>query len=153
MKVTVKRDERDTGLRRLWNSARGAQVRIDGKRVGSISHTAGRPGGWYFVVNAEAWNLAHLNTSDKPLDTYDEVKAAAIAHVKKHAKRVQQFKVEIPITGILTTTVYAADLAAAKERGLQSAKAVVANLPTVISWDVPTLPAATEQSGEPREKT
>lgn len=40
MRVTVKRNERESGLRRIWNGGRGAEIRIDGKRVGSVSRSA-----------------------------------------------------------------------------------------------------------------
>lgn len=148
MRVTVKRNARDTGLRRLWSSQRGAEVRIDGHRVGAVSRTAAHGSGWYFSVGDERYDLAHKNTANEPLGTYEEAKAAAIAYVKANARLASQFRVEVPISGTLVTTVYASSMTEANAKGRQRAADVVAALPTAISWDAPATPRATELPGE-----
>lgn len=151
MRITVKRNERDTGLRRLWNSQRGAEVRIDGHRVGSVCRFAAHGTGWYFSVGDERYGLAHKNTSNEPLDTYEAAKAAAITYVKANAKLASQFRVEVPISGALVTTVYASSVSEANEKGRKVAANIVASLPTAISWDEPAPPCATLLPSNPQE--
>lgn len=88
MRITTKRDERESGLRRLWNSERGWDIKVDGKKIGRIGFAraygdrAGR-GGWYYSIHASALGIAPINTSGILVDDCEAVRVAAVTYVKK----------------------------------------------------------------------
>jgi len=87
MKITWKKQPSETGLARVCQAPRGADLRIDGVRVMSV-RPAGRGlgrsvSGWYWYGSSEALGIPHTNTCDTPLPTLEEAKAACEASVRE----------------------------------------------------------------------
>lgn len=85
MRVTLKRNEPPRGLARVCAGPQGWEVRVDGKKVGSVNHVgrgignATRPTGWYFTAFDP---LPYVNTCNEPVADPEEAKRAAVAYVK-----------------------------------------------------------------------
>lgn len=85
-RLTWKREERETGLRSIYQGERGYDLRINGVRIGRACRKGVRFGaseGYYWYAGEPPW-LPHKNTSDTPVATMDEAKAQCMAYVKKH---------------------------------------------------------------------
>lgn len=85
MRITFKQHTRETGLRAVCAGPRGWDIKVNGKRVGSVSWVnAGigsvkRPMGWFFVVSDP---FPYINTCDAPLEDSEQVKANAKAYIQ-----------------------------------------------------------------------
>lgn len=85
MRITFKRDARETGLARVCQGPRGYEIRADGKRVGHVSPLCPDRWiitGWYWYCAAnDAMNIELRNTAKTPVKTVDEAKAQAKAYI------------------------------------------------------------------------
>lgn len=86
MRLTWRKEPHETGLARVCQGPRGAELRIDGTLVAHVS--ALRVGfsrdydGWYWYCGTEpALGILHRNTCRAPVSTIDEAKAACRAYV------------------------------------------------------------------------
>lgn len=86
-RVTLKLRPRETGLRSVGAGPRGYDVKVNGRRVGSVSSLGGHLGtpvrGWYFAVGDEKLGIPYRNTCGEVGVPLEDVKKAAVAYVKQ----------------------------------------------------------------------
>lgn len=90
MRITAKRHERESGLRRMFAGERGWDIKIDGERVGSVGHgrLIEKPYGyWYFAVGSSKYGVPRRNTAcdGERYATGEEARDAALKYVKECA--------------------------------------------------------------------
>lgn len=84
MRITFRKEAPETGLARVTAGPRGYEIRVDGKMAGRCSMM--RNGykyewhGWYFYAT---YSGLSANTCSSPVETLEEVKAAAKAWIQK----------------------------------------------------------------------
>jgi hypothetical protein len=79
MRITFRLDPQETGLARVTAGPRGYTIKVDGADVGHLSRIRVKFqewGGWYFYARL---NGRYKNTSNSPVATLEEIKAAAKA--------------------------------------------------------------------------
>lgn len=85
--VTFKLQERETGLRAVGAGPRGWDIKVNGKRVGSVSPLGGHLGtpvrGWYYVAHDDRLGIPHRNTCGEVGRSADDVKKDAKTYVKE----------------------------------------------------------------------
>ena len=92
LKLTWRKEPNETGLAGVTQSPRGAELRLNGKEVGSvaairISFQVYK--GWYWLAGNEPteelpFTIPRRNTCGKPVDTMEEAKNRCEAFVRKH---------------------------------------------------------------------
>lgn len=85
IRLRWKLDPRETGLNRVAAGPRGSTLRDTAKKRYAAVCFSRRAGGWFWVAGWES-GVPHRNTSDAPVATVDEAKAAAMAYVREHLK-------------------------------------------------------------------
>ena len=87
MVLRWKKDPKPTGLARVCAGPQGSTLRIDGDmRVATVRPHGRDESRWFWVAGWGHPNIPHKNTSEEPLQTEAEAKAAAMAYVREFLK-------------------------------------------------------------------
>lgn len=84
MRITWKKEPKETGLRSVSQSPRGYDLRVDGERVGAVR--ANKVGwqqwnGWWWYARSDKHGIPLRNEAGAPLKTIKEAKDACKAYV------------------------------------------------------------------------
>ncbi len=85
-----KKDDPETGLRRVGAGPRGSKLRDSEREWAWVTALGGgwrECKGWYFVVPS-GLPIPYENTCSSPAETEKEAKDQALAYVKKHRKEL-----------------------------------------------------------------
>lgn len=90
MRITAKRHDPETGVRRLWNGERGWSIKIDGEKIGEVGRARllGPPFGyWYFAVGSSKYGVPRRNTASEGerFEEGEEARDAALKYVRSVA--------------------------------------------------------------------
>ena len=93
MRISITKTPNEQGLARISQSPRGKEIKIDGKRVGSVAMVKrgwNDWNGWYFYVGSPEHNIPLLNTlAITPKKIYLTVEDAVTA-AKEYIKSCSQ---------------------------------------------------------------
>lgn len=78
MRITFRREERETGLARVCQGTRGWDINVNGVRVGGVrpSHRHSSES-WFWYVGSNVLGLPYISTCNEPVTTSEEAKLAA----------------------------------------------------------------------------
>lgn len=93
-RVTLKLQPRKTGLASVGAGPQGYDIKVNGRRVGSVSPLGGHLGtpvrGWYFVASDEKLGIPYRNTCGEVGVPLEDVKKSAVAYVKQCLAAAEQ---------------------------------------------------------------
>lgn len=89
MRLTWKRQPRETGLRAVGAAPRGAILSVDGQQAGTVNALSAGVGsfrwkGWYWVAGWDCRDrVPQYNSCDTPTDSLEDAKGACEAYVRR----------------------------------------------------------------------